>query len=104
MESFLLNTALEWAAPYLTFASVYIAGGLTLAGILHTIATGVLRPFAKWTPNKTDDRYVELAVWWSDAIADVLRDWSLGRWVAGWRRGQRMLEDRSLPLTDRRWE
>ena len=105
MEDFLLNTVLEWAAPFLTFASAYIAGGLIVAGILHSTATGVLRPIAKWTKSKEDDRYVELAIWWVDGISDVLREWALAKWVAGGRRAKRLWEDRDLyPFSLRRWE
>lgn len=104
MESFIFEMALKWAAPYLTVVVVWVGVGLTLAGVLHSVTTLVLRPIAKWTPSKTDDRYVNLLVWWLDAIADVLREWALAKWYVGFLRAKRMWNDRKRPIEDRRWE
>lgn len=105
MEDFVLSTVLAWAAPYLAMAGIYITVMLTVAGLVHTIATGVLRPLAKMTKSKKDDRYVELAIWWVDGISDVLREWALAKWVAGGKRAKRLWEDRDLyPFSLRRWE
>ena len=105
MEEFVLSTLLSWAGPWLIGAGVYVAVMLSVAGVVHTIATGVLRPLAKLTKSKTDDRYVELAIWWSDGVSDVLREWAVGKWVAGAKRAKRQWEDRDLyPFSLRRWE
>ncbi len=104
MENLLMESALSFLTPYLAPVLVYVATMLTLAGIAHTVATGILRPIAKLTPSELDDKWVELLVWWTDAVSDVLREWALAKWVAGARRVGRMLEDRKKPLSGRRWE
>ncbi len=103
-EQWILEQALSYAAPYLTVVVVWVATGLTVAGVLHSVTTMILRPLAKLTPSKVDDKYVDLAVWWLDAIADVLREWSLAKWYVGWLRAKRMWNDRKRPLSDRRWD
>ena len=106
METVLLDWLLgtPWVKATLVTVAVYVAAMLTIAGVVHTFATLILRPIAKLTKTKVDDQYVELAVWWTDSIADVLRFWSLGEWVLGWKRAQRMWQDRTRPLVNRRWE
>ena len=104
MEDAILELVLNtpWVKTALVTVGVWVAAGLALAGAIHTLATGVLRPLARLTPSKRDDWVVARLVWWSDCLADILREWSFGRWVKGWERAKRMLEDRKKSLPARR--
>ena len=102
MEEILIQYALDWAAPYLSFAMVWIVGGLTIAGVVNVFATGVLRPLAKLTSSPKDDVIVARLVWWSDAVADVMRLWSTANWKGGWDRPMRIRADYKKPLAKRR--
>lgn len=97
-QEIIANVIQQYLSPYFAPVLVYVGVMLTVAGIAHTVAVGVLRPLAKFTPSKKDDRYVELSVWWTDAVADILREWALGKWLKGWQRACRMWEDRNKPL------
>lgn len=102
MEDILIKYALEWAAPYLSFAMVWIVGGLSIVGLLHGFAIAVLRPLAKLTKSKKDDVVVNRLVWWTDAVSDVLRHWSTANWKGGWDRLMRIRADYKKPLNKRR--
>ena len=98
----LLSTPL--VKEFLIIAGVWVSTGLVLASVAHTFTTGVLRPLSKLSKTKWDDMWVARFTWWTDAVSDILREWALGKWVAGYRRAQRMWHDRRFPLADRRWE
>ncbi len=112
-QDILVQVFMQYAAPYVAVVITYVATMLTISMAAHSFATLVLRPIVALTPNKEDDKWVELLVWWTDAVADVLREWALGKWVKGWQRARRMWEDRNRPLRNdgtlgapliRRWE
>lgn len=73
---------------------VYVSAMLTVAGVAHTFTTGTLRPLAKFNPSKTNDRYLDLAVWWTNAVPDKLQEWALEKWGRGWERAQAHLRER----------
>ena len=106
MENILMDLVLNnpFVKDLLLTVGIYISVMLTAAGVAHTFTVGVLRPLSKVTPGKWDDQFVAKLAWWTDAVSDILREWALGKWVAGWRRAQRMWHDKQLPLAQRRWE
>ena len=106
MENVIVELLLgtPWVKELLVMAGVWATTGLVLAGVAHTFTTGVLRPLSKLSKTKWDDMWVARITWWTDAVSDILREVALGKWVAGYRRVQRMWNDRRLPLAQRRWE
>lgn len=106
MDNFLLELVLSnpWMKDLLITVGIWVSLGLTLAGVAHTFAVGVLRPLAKYTPGDWDDKIVSKLVWWTDAVSDILREWAFGKWVVGWERAKRMWVDKNEPLSERRWE
>ncbi len=85
---------------------IVVAWAITGEGIglaLETVAVA-LRPFVLWTKTKEDDKYLEIVIYWLDAVGDLFSEVAFGRWRQVGKVYKRIKEDLGKPYKERRTE